>query len=205
MDESGCQGMNLELLGTSRFFLMAFLLTTNKRELDKIVKKVYKGLSKADIIHRKRKNGVLHAYYEETITVKRLLNLLASTDNKIITIRLDKRKMFVPMKQTELYNLMTNTLLNKCIINNILSLNETVLFIASKRYAKDKYKQDFIQNLENNKNLKIDVDVKAPYEDKGLQVVDFVSWSLYQNYEHGNSEFIDIINSQLIGDFELFK
>ena len=205
MDESGCQGLNLNLLGTSRYFAMTFLLTDNKRVLDKIVKKVYKGLSKTDIKHRKRKNGVLHAYYEDKVTIKRLLTLLSETNIKVITIRLDKRKLHIPMKNTALYTHITNTLLNKCLDNNILSLNEPISFIASKIYTKKKYSNEFLHSLENDNNLNIEVDIKTPFEDKGLQVADFVSWSLFQKYEHGNSEYTEIISKIIIGDYELFE
>jgi hypothetical protein len=205
MDESGCQGLNLELLGTSRYFAMTFLLTENKRTLDKMVKKVYKGLSKSNIKHRKRKNGVLHAYYEDKVTVKRLLNLLVVTNIKIITIRLDKRKLYVPVEKTALYSHITNTLLNKCLDNNVLSLNEPISFIASKFYTKQKHNYEFLQSLENDNNLNIEVDIKAPYEDKGLQVVDFVSWSLFQKYEYENPEYSNIISNLIHGDYELFE
>jgi len=205
MDESGCQGLNLDLHRTSRHFLMTFLLTNNKRALDKIVKKVYKGLSKSDIKHRKRKNGVLHAYYEDKVTRKRLLNFLAEADVKIITIRLDKRKLFLPMEKTALYSHITNTLLNKCVNNGILSLDDPVVFIASKLYTNKKYSNEFLQSLENDNSLNIEVEIKAPFEDKGLQVVDFVSWSLFQKYEHGNTEYTNIIANLIFGAYELFE
>ena len=205
MDESGCQGLDLTLSGTSKYFLMTFLLTNNKRALDKIVKKVYKGLSKTDKKHHARKSGILHAYYEDSITKKRLLNHLINTNINIMTIRLDKRKLFIPMEQTFLYTLMANTLLNKCITNKTLSHNEPISFIASKLYTKNKHTQDFINSLENNSLLDIKVDVKSPYEDKGLQAVDFISWSIYQKYENNNDEFINIINEKIIENYELFK
>ena len=75
MDESGDLGMNLDLGGTSRHFVITFLITENKRVLDKIVKKVYSGLSKAAIKHRN--NGTLHAYYEDDITKNDYYNIIA--------------------------------------------------------------------------------------------------------------------------------
>ena len=205
MDESGCMGMNLDLLGTSRYLMMTFLLTNNKRALDKIVRKVYNGLSKTDKKHHARRSGVLHAYYEDKITRKRLLNLLAETNVKIITIRLDKRKLFLPMEKTALYSHMTNTLLNKCISNGILTLDDPVIFIASKLYTNEKHSNDFLHSLENDNSLNIEVDIKAPYEDKGLQVVDFVSWSFFQKYERENTEYADIIANLIFGAYELFE
>jgi len=203
MDESGDLGTNLDLSGTSRHFIITFLITENKRVLDKIVKKVYTGLSKTAIKHRK--SGVLHAYYEDDITIKRMLSLLAKTNTKIITIRLDKRKMYFHMEKTALYNHITNTLLNKCLEIKLFSPDEAITFIPSKVYTNVKLNNNFLYSIKNDNNLIVETDVKPPYTEKGLQVVDFVSWSLYQKYEREISSYSDIIADIIVGEYELYK
>jgi len=203
MDESGDLGYDLDRSGTPRHFIITFLITENKRVLDRIVKKVYTGLSKAAIKHRK--NGVLHAYYEDDITIKRLLRLLANTDTKIITIRLDKRKMYFQMDKTTLYNHITNTLLNKCLEINLFSQDEQIMFIPSKVHTNEKLNDKFLASIEKDSALKIVVDLKPPFNEKGLQCADFVSWSLYQKYERDIPEYADIIKHLIVNEYEMYK
>ena len=49
------------------------------------------------------------------------------------------------------------------------------------------------------------IELKSPYTEKGLQVVDFVSWSLYQKYERGIFDYADIIADLIVGEYELYK
>lgn len=69
IDESGNLGFEFNKKGTSSYFLITFLFTTNKRAVEKCVKKVHAGLRK-----KYKKVGILHAYREEPITRKRLLS-----------------------------------------------------------------------------------------------------------------------------------
>ena len=202
MDESGDLGMDLTRRGTSRHFVITFLITKNKKALDKIIKNVFTRMSKTTIKHRK--NGVLHAYYEDKATKNRLLGLLAKTDAKIISIRVDKQKIFLPMGTTALYNYITNTLLNKCLENNVLSLDDEIAFVASKLYTSKRLNLGFKNSLSNDNNLKIEVKIEPPHAEKGLQAVDFVSWSLYQKYERGASQYADIVVNNIIGEYELY-
>jgi hypothetical protein len=203
MDESGDLGFDLSRKGTSRFFVITFLISENKRALDKVVKNVFARMSKTSLKHRK--NGVLHAYYEDKTTKLRLLGLLAKTDSRIITIRLDKQKVFLPVETTALYNHITNTLLNKCLENRILSLEDEIVFIASKLYTAKRLNLGFENSLLKDNSLKIKVEIKAPHAEKGLQAVDFASWSLYQKYERGKSEYADVVAAQTVGEYELYE
>jgi hypothetical protein len=109
------------------------------------------------------------------------------------------------MEKTALYNHITNTLLNKCFENKILSSEEAVTFIPSKVYTNEHLNNKFLDSIEKNNNLKIKVDVKPSNAEKGLQVADFVSWSLYQKYERGISVYADIIADLIVGEYELYK
>jgi hypothetical protein len=59
-----------------------------------------------------KKVGVLHAYKEEAATKKRLPSLLAGKDCSIMTILLNKRKVYTNLQDEKpvLYNYVTNIL-----------------------------------------------------------------------------------------------
>lgn len=119
MDESGDLGFNFNKRGTTKYFLITFLLTQNKREMEKCVKKVHAGLRK-----RYKKIGVLHAYVEEPITKKRLLSLLAEEDCRIMTILLNKKRVYTKLQDEKpvLYNYVTNILLDRIFTKKLIHL-----------------------------------------------------------------------------------
>jgi len=50
----------------------------------------------------------------------------------------------------------------------------------------DKY---FIENLNNNLNFPIEISHLSSTNSKGLQIIDIISWSYFQNYEKNNEEY----------------
>lgn len=110
MDESGDLGFDFSRPGTSRYFLVTFLFCRNKRPIERCVKKVHVGLRK-----KFRRIGVLHAYREEPATRSRLLGLLAGQDCRIMTILLNKRKVYTRLQDEKavLYNYVTSILLDR--------------------------------------------------------------------------------------------
>ncbi len=61
-----------------------------------------------------------------------------------------------------------------------------------------------MKNLSNQcKNLLRDtikilfVALASPAKEKGLQIVDTASWSIYQKYEYGNANYYDLISERL--------
>jgi hypothetical protein len=104
MDESGDLGFGK---GSSKYFIISFLVVNNKRLLDKIVKKILASLK----VHV----DVLHATRDVPTSVKKLLYLLIGQETSILTICLDKSSVPVVLQQKKhtLYNLVVNSLLEK--------------------------------------------------------------------------------------------
>jgi len=63
LDESGDLGFNFNKRKTSKFFVITFLATENKKIIEKIVKKTHSELKKK----YKRRFGVLHASKDKPI------------------------------------------------------------------------------------------------------------------------------------------
>ncbi len=208
MDESGDLGFDMTKKKTSRFFIVAFIFTSNPRKIDKIVKKTFANFNKIEV---KNHHGSLHCYKEKPITRLRLLNALAKTDSSVLIIKLDKTKVYTRLQDEKhiLYNYVTNILLDRMISKKLVPLDKKIYFIASRRETNKFLNQNFVNYINNqtlnNHNLDIIIKIDKPSQSKGLQVADFVSWSYFRKYEHRDSSYSDILQNITIEEGRLFK
>lgn len=200
VDESGDLGFDFKKKGTSKYFLISFLFvpsTTKRRRTTKIVSKVFLTLKNS----KKRKSGTLHAYKESPVIRFRLLNKLAKEDVKIMTICLDKEKVYTNIQAEEnlLYSNITNILLNKIYTRKLIPKGERIELIASRRATNKLLNNNFKEYIESNKNNKLDINVSivSPEKDKCLQAVDFVSWSIYKKYQKGDYSYYNVIKNKI--------
>lgn len=199
VDESGDLGFNFKKKKTSKYFLISFLFVPSlkKRRIAKIVSKVFLTLKNS----KKRKSGTLHAYKESPIIRFRLLNKLVEEDIKIMTICLDKEKIYTDIKAEEnlLYSNVTNILLNKIYTRELIPKGEKIELVASRRATNKLLNNNFKEYIESNKNNKLDINVSivSPEKDKCLQAVDFVSWSIYRKYKDGDYSYYNVIKNKI--------
>ncbi len=99
MDESGDLGFDFTKPGTSRYFILTFLVCENKRPVEKCVREVHAALRQR---HR-RVSSWLHAAREEPATRNRLLRRLAEKDCSVMIIYLNKRRVYTRL-QDEKYS-----------------------------------------------------------------------------------------------------
>ena len=120
LDESGDLGFNFKKKKTSKFFIVTCLLVENKKPFEKIVKKTYSELKKK----YKRRFGILHCVKEKPITRQRLLKRLNEKDCAIMTIYLNKMKVYTRLHDEKqiLYNYVTNILLDRVYTKKIFLL-----------------------------------------------------------------------------------
>lgn len=201
VDESGDLGFNFKKKGTSRYFLISFLFvpsTTTKRRIGKIVSNTFLTLKKS----KKRKSGILHAYKESAKTRFRLLNKLTVEDIKIMTISLDKEKVYtdITSEKNILYSNIVNILLNKIYTLKLISTDEKIYLIASRRETNKLLNDNFKKYIEGNKDNKfsIEVSILSPEKDRCLQAVDFVSWSIYRKYKNGDYDYYNVIKNNIV-------
>lgn len=205
MDESGDLGFDFSKKGTSDYFLITFLFSDKKRDIEKCVKKAHAGLRK-----KYKKVGVLHAYKEEAATKKRLLSLLADKDCSIMTILLNKRKVYTNLQDEKpvLYNYVTNILLDRIFSKKLLRGNEPIEIIASRkdtsRFLNMNFKSYLQTQLEKNHNVAVKITIRTPAEEKALQAVDFASWAIFRKYESKDEEYYRIIKGRIVEEKPLF-
>jgi len=205
LDESGDLGFNFSKKGTTKYFVITFLFAHNKRLIEKIVKSIHLGLRK-----KYKKIGILHAYKEEPVTKRKLLRLLSQKDCAIMTIYLNKEKVYTRLKEEKavLYNYVSNILLDRIYSKQIISIDKKVELIASRKetnkFLNENFKNYLKRQLQNNYKLALDIVIKTPSEEKGLQAVDFVSWAIFRKYEYGDDSYYNIIRGKIVEENPLF-
>lgn len=207
LDESGDLGFNFQKKGTSKFFIVTFLFVEgSKNPIEKIIKKTHSELKN----RVKRRIGVLHAVNERPVTRQRLLKRLAEKDCTMMAIYLNKRKVFTKLKDEKqvLYNYVTNILLDRIYTKKVVSADKEIELIASRRetnkFLNDNFKDYINQQIKDNYKGAIKIFIKTPAEEKSLQAVDFISWSIFRKHENGDDSYYNIIKNKIIEESPLF-
>ena len=208
LDESGDLGFNFKKKKTSKYFVITLLLSKDKKVLEKMVKKVFKGLSKMEV---KNHRGVLHAFKETPRTRQKLLNSFREKNlSNVIVIYLNKKRVYTRLQDEKsvLYNYVTNILLDRVCTKKFIPTNEKITLVASRRETNKFLNQNFTAYLKtqvkNNHKLDINIEIKSPTQEKSLQVVDMLSWSVFRKYEHGDESYYNIIKPDIIEENSLF-
>jgi len=209
LDESGDLGFNFEKKKTSKYFIITFLFSRNKKLLESVVKKIFKGFSKTEL---KSHNGVLHAFKEQPKTKQKLLSLFSKRAlGDVIVIVLNKKKVYTNLRDEKqvLYNYVTNILLDRVFTKKLIPTNERIEIIAARRetnkFLNINFK-NYIQNkTKDNHKLNIEIEIKSPSSEKSLQVVDAISWSIFRKYEHGDDSYYRIFSRHIIEENPLYK
>jgi hypothetical protein len=156
------------------------------------------------------RGGVLHAHHEEPITCRRFFRQIITKDCKVMTVYLDKKKVYTKLQNEKavLYNYVVNILLDRICSKKLIDKNKKIVFIASRRETSKFLNLNFInylkdQSLSNHK-LDIEIKIKTPFEEKGLQAVDFLSWAIFRKYEYKDDGYYDTIKRIIIEENPLF-
>ncbi len=207
LDESGDLGFDFTKKRTSNYFVITLLFCKKKRLIEKVVARTHRDLKKK---HR-GKQSVLHCYREKPLTRQRLLRRLADTECGIMTIYLNKKRVYTRLQDEKqvLYNYVTNILLDRIFTKKLVPTDRKILLIASRRETNKFLNENFMDYLRVSMNtqhkLDIEVTIKTPYEEKALQAVDFASWSIYRKHEQGDESYYQILKANIIEERSLFS
>ncbi len=207
MDESGCLGFDFSKPKTSQNFIITFLLVNNANILDKIVAKTFRSIPSKK---RRSHAGTLHCNKEDNKTRTKLFSLLKDKDISVMVISLNKNRVYSKLQdeKTILYNYVTNILLDRVARKKLLPISDKITLIASRRETNRFLNENFKHYLEtqNSKTRKIllNVIIKPASAEKGLQVVDFLSWAVFRKYEHQDDYFYNMIKNLIVEESALF-
>ena len=191
IDESGDLGIK-----GSKYLVLSALLVDNPEYLDRIIKnmrrnKFKKQLKKACETKANKSSPELRKYM--------LKKLNGVKDVKISYVVLEKKKLFSDFLKNDkhkLYNYVAGKLAQNIVLNQ-----ENIKIKIDKSKGKHLLRKDFNEYFKKklkkkSKILKINIEHSYSHCWSGLQFADLLSWSCFQKFEHGNSEYVDIIEAE---------
>ncbi len=202
MDESGDLWFNLSN-SNSQYFIITFLISNTEKDCENVMKKAFKRMSGKNI---KRNASYFHSNKEHRNAVKKVIDLANRRDFKIVALIADKKHLSERQKSNihQLYNTMVGNLLEQCETRGLITSKEDHFFVASRRETNKTLNADFIKHLETITSdlVRITAHIKSPWEAKGLEIVDAISFSLYQKREFKKSDLCSILENKI--EFEIF-
>lgn len=197
IDESGDLGFDFTKKGTSRYFVVAAIIVEDKDILEKIIRKTFISLSQKD---RRRHSGTFHAFKEKEKTLRKILRLLkAESSIKIAFICLEKKDKDSEKSKYEIYNESVLRLVRNAFYDSSL---EITLF-SSQRETNKYINKQFKSFLSRGLGKKSRVKIINPSDEKGLQLVDIISWSIFRKYEFGDDFYYKLFEDKIIKKIEI--
>jgi hypothetical protein len=207
LDESGDLGFDFFKSKTSKYFVVTLMFVQNKDSVDSTVRKVFKTFTPKE---RKFHGGVLHAFRENPKTRIKLLSMLSQKDISIVSLYLNKQKVYTKLHETKhaLYNYVTNIVLDRICVKKLIPANVPICLVASRRetnkFLNENFKNYLRKQVKNKHKLQIEVEISAPQSDKCLQAVDMICWAIFRNREHGDDTYFNIIKEKIVEESPLF-
>ena len=107
-----------------------------------------------------------------------------------------------------LYNYVTNILLDRIYSRKLIPLDQPIHLIVSKRetnkFLNENFNYFIHENVKNVHKLDLKIEIKQPFSEKCLQIVDFVCWSIFRKLEFSDESYYKLIKSKIIEENCLF-
>ncbi len=202
LDESGELGFKNS---SSKYFVIT-LLSCDEGEiyaLRRIIKKVRRKLIKKKIKNYPEIKG----NNSSDKIRKDVLERFMKTNSEVFAIILDKSKVYEYLKdkKNKLYNYISNLILNECSLEN-----NSVCLVVDKSKTNRSLREDFDNYIRKNINqknsfCKLIIKHENSQNEACLQVLDFISWAIFRNYEYQDPYFINIIKNKIVIKKEVFQ
>jgi len=202
LDESGELGFKDK---SSKFFVIS-LLSCDEEEiyaLRRIIKKVREKIIKKKI----KKYPEIKGNNSSDKIRKEVLERFMKTNSEIFVIILDKSKVYEYLKEKKhkLYNYLSNLIINECSLEN-----SSICLIVDKSKSNRSLREDFDNYIRKNLNEKnqlcaLSIKHENSQNESCLQVLDFISWAIFRNYEHKDASFMNIIKDKIVTRKEVFE
>lgn len=188
IDESGDLGTKKS---SSNYFIMAGIKVDEHKKLDRIISKT-RNSTRKNTISNEIKGNNLPKYIKIKI-LKRLENI----DYEVFIIvfeKINRYKISSGYNNNELYDELASELAKLINIDN-----STFIFIDKSKNKHEEiidFNKKFLNNLNNPKKYPVSLKHVDSVNFKGLQVVDLISWAVFQNFEKNNDEFSKLIKNK---------
>jgi hypothetical protein len=188
LDEAG----DVNPFGGSRFLVVAVLVVEQPKMVERHLKRIYQKLA------RKPTSGEMKATQSEERVVKQLLQFITKEEISIVTVIVNKRDMVKPLAKTEeMYRWAVGQ-----VVRHGVKQWPRLLIHLDKRYTTKtlqiQLEQQIREMLTNIYQEVVLIRQEDSHSQKGLQVVDYVVWAIFQKYERNNEQFYQIIADKIL-------
>lgn len=217
IDESGkpevysAKGINLvEKNQASKYLVLAAVRTINQLDLQQNVTEFRLNLLKdknlTKILSSAYTLDSFHAQTDYPQVKEKFYQFILQLDIKIDVLVVEKLKTYGPLKQNpgKMYGVMSGQL-----IKNICHQAKNTEIIFSRKDSKLKLRQELEAEVERIRlnyldshpklkpNLKLSYFHNPHYSHGGLQVADYIAFSLFQVYEYNNKKWYEIVRDKI--------
>lgn len=187
LDESGDLGKQ------SRYLIISALMVDNPADLQRIIKNMRRYKFKKEL----KKAVEIKANSSSDAVIKYMLEKLNSVKgSKVFYMILEKKKTyseFLKTNKNKLYNYVAGKLAKNIILEE-LDLEIKIDKSKGKQLLQSDFNNYFCLKIREKSNIrKININHSYSHSWEGLQFADILSWALFQKFEHGNNEYIDIL------------
>ena len=194
LDESGTLGFDFKKKGNSKYFTISYIAFKNKNQISRAIRSTRKKFNIKSKLKANSTNDEIR---------KDLLNRLMKKEFSISTIIIDKTKvysLYMIKNKEKFYNYMCGLLIDT--INLLPNTPAVVNMVMDKRKNGRLLKMDINNYLKmrinRNSSIKLEIEHKHIDTDLVLTAVDFISWSVFRNFEHGDNTYYKIIERKIL-------
>jgi len=206
LDESGDLGFNSK---SSKYFVIAALLTRNTLQVEKCITKI----RKERLPNKYKKIPELKYHNSNSIVRRRILQCIAGVDADIAFAVLRKQQVHQNLRnrQNILYNFLCESLVADIFRKYNITSRARIIVDRSltgiNRYAFDEYigYRALINNAEIFDSDNLEIRHVDSAQDRCIQAVDFVVGAIARSYEHEDSSFYEIIDKKVEISLDFFK
>ncbi len=176
--------------GSTRYLVIGIILTDDPQSLRRLVARIRKGMRK-----RLKQMPELKAYHTPRSVVFRLLRKVAEADVEIIALVWRKHKTPGPADPEEGYRSLCALAVNQCLEQvGHLSL------VLDKRYTNPRLRDLLVSRITDTiaPSAVLVLQQSESRQEKALQVVDAVTWSIFQKYERGDESLYEIVREKIV-------
>ena len=188
LDQTGDVG---RIEGATHYLIVAVIITGNPHWLRKAVIKTRKGLRK-----KLKQIPELKAKRTPKKVIAKLLRHVATLDVEIVAVILDKESRPYPSDPEDLYRTTCARAVRRC-----LERHSRLALTLDKRYTnqwlRDKQEQVIAEEVGDLSAFLL-LKHSESGQEKAVQAVDAVAWSLAQKYERGDEDLYAIIKEKII-------
>ena len=186
-DEAGDVGWGER---SSRYLVVAIVLTDDPQRLRRTAARIRKGLRK-----KLKQIPELKAYHTPKSVVTRLLRKVAGQDVEIVAVVWRKEEGTKPGDPEEGYRHLCALAVRRCV-----ERYPHLSLVLDRRYTNPGLRDSLVRKITGNigSSTVVVLQQSESRREKALQVADAVAWGIFQKYERGDETFYEIVREKIV-------